>query len=297
LPPDEDWQPPPGALPVATPPAPGQPLPLAVDPFQDGFDPFADLLAGVGAASAGSASPPAGTAQPAGEGAGPADSLPPMPVEPARGGEDHAPGTGVPEAAAADVASAFLRGMGLGYVKVPAGEEALFLERAGLITQTVVETLMVLLMARAEVKRELRAEDRTMLGAHFNNPLKMMTDPAEALRYLFDAGQQQPGFLPPVQAVQDAARELRAHDIALVAGMRAAVLGTIRRFDPQAFEKAAAKAAGPLAINRRAKSWDAFVEAYAKLDRDAADSIDRIFQNDFLRAYTEQVRLLEREPR
>jgi type VI secretion system FHA domain protein len=284
--------------------APAGAQPKVGHPFDDGFDPFAELLPGASTAPTAAQ----GFAQSSDvtelsakirqeRGAGSQTSMvdTPLSARPMAEPMSRSPAASAPPAgdpAAPGAAAAFLRGMNLGYVTIPPGEEAVFLQQSGMLMQTVVETLIFLLLARTEVKGQLGAEDRTMLAARDNNPLKMMSDPGEALRYLFDPAQRNEGFLPPIQAVEDAAKELRAHELALVAGLRAAVLGTIKRFDPKMFEAAAAKSAGPLAINKRAKSWEAFVEAYTKLDRDAADSIDRIFKRDFLRAYMEQVRLL-----
>jgi predicted component of type VI protein secretion system len=208
--------------------------------------------------------------------------------------EARARAAGRPGGQATNAAEAFLHGMGLAQVRIAADDEAVFLEQAGQVMRAVVEAMVDLLNARADLKRGLQAEDPTMLAARNDNPLKMMSDASQALGYLFDPALQPPGFLPPVQAVKDAGQDLRAHQLALVAGMRAAVLGSIRRFDPEVFEKAAAKAAGPLAINRRARAWEAFVDTHAQLDRDAAESIDRVLQRDFLRAYSEEMRLLTR---
>ena len=56
------------------------------------------------------------------------------------------------------------------------------------------------------------------------------------MSFLFDMKERSGGFLKPVQAVGDAFEDLRAHEVALIAGMRAALLGTIQRFDPKSLE-------------------------------------------------------------
>src|SRR5205814_9943346 len=97
--------------------------------------------------------------------------------------------------------------------------------------RAAVEGLMTLLVARAEMRREFQAEDRTMVAPRDNNPLKLMSDPHEAMAFLFDPAERTDGFLDPVQAVGDACEGLRSHDLALITGMRAALIGVLRRLN------------------------------------------------------------------
>src|SRR6185369_5763097 len=128
---------------------------------------------------------------------------------------------------------AFLNGAGLEGKEVSDAEIEAFLLQSGKIMRAAVEGAMALLAARATAKKELRAEDRTMVASKDNNPLKLMSDPQEAMAFLFDTKNRNDGFLEPVQAVGDAFEDLRAHEVALFAAMRAALLGAIQRFDPK----------------------------------------------------------------
>ena len=191
--------------------------------------------------------------------------------------------------------AAFLRGLGMPHLQLAPERRSEFLESAGRIARTSIEGVMALLLARSELKKELKADDRTMIAARENNPLKIMSDATEAMGFLFDPAQQGGAYLPPSQAVEDACDDIRAHELALVAGVRAAVTGSIKRFAPANFEKMLDKKAGKSVlsnINRSGKLWDVFLEDYAKLDRDLADNLDRIFERDFLSAYISQVRIL-----
>ena len=151
---------------------------------------------------------------------------------------------------------------------------------------------MALLAARATAKKELRAEDRTMVASKDNNPLKLMSDPQEALAFLFDTKDRSGGFLDPVQAVGDAFEDLRAHEVALFAGMRAALLGAIQRFDPKTLEAELEKNAGGLGLNRKAKLWEQFAVFQQKLARDAEDDFNKVFGREFMGTYMAQVKRL-----
>jgi FHA domain-containing protein len=149
------------------------------------------------------------------------------------------------------------------------------------------------LLARSELKKEMRAEDRTMVASRDNNPLKLMTDPQEAMGYLFDRRERLSGaFLPPVQAVHDACDDLRVHEIALMAGMRAAFQGALKRFEPQLIEREADKQKASFSLNKKVKLWDAFVAHHEKLTRDAEDDLLKVFGREFLGTYMAQVRRL-----
>ncbi len=184
---------------------------------------------------------------------------------------------------------AFMEGLGSPAFSIPPGGEQAFFRQAGEIVHSALQGLITLLLARSEVKKELRASDRTMLAAHNNNPLKFMTATDEAMRFLFDPKAANTGaFLSPVQAIGDACDELIAHEMGLVAGMRAAVTASIKRFDPALTEQAAEKLGG-MVLNKKARLWELHAEHYAKTEREMVDNLDRLFEGEFLHAYSEQV--------
>jgi type VI secretion system FHA domain protein len=186
----------------------------------------------------------------------------------------------------------FLEGAGLADKEIRDAEIEEFLRQAGKIMRASVEGSMALLAARATAKKELRAEDRTMVASKDNNPLKLMSDPQEALAFLFDTKNRTDGFLDPVKAVGDAFEDLRAHEVALFAAMRAALLGAIQRFDPKMLEAELEKSAGGLGLNRKAKLWELFAAYQQKLARDADDDFNKVFGREFMGTYMAQVKRL-----
>jgi type VI secretion system FHA domain protein len=257
--------------------------PAAVpDPF-DGFDPFASML-----------------------GRKPAEPIPAVEEipEPPLQEEEPAPpplparAEPVSAAAATSAVAAFLEGAGLAHLQISEADADTFLRESGAIVRACVEGLIGLLLARSELKKEMRAEDRTMVASRDNNPLKLMTDPRDALSYLFDKRERLSGaFLPPVQAVGDACDDLRVHEIALMAGMRAAFQGALKRFDPQLVEREADKQKGSFTLNKKVKLWETFVAHHEKLTRDAEDDLLKVFGKEFLGTYMAQVRRLRSGPK
>lgn len=202
-----------------------------------------------------------------------------------------------PAAGPADVhalVEAFLEGAGMRRLKVPDEDAATFMRDSGAIVRAAIDGLVALLLARSEMKKEMRTEERTMVASRNNNPLKLVTNPEEAITYLFDSGERTGGFLEPVQAVNDACDDLRAHEIALMAGMRAALIGSIKRLEPQLLEAEYDKKGG-MSLNRKAKLWDLFVEMHAKLTSEAEDDFLKVFGREFLGTYEEQVKRLKSE--
>jgi type VI secretion system FHA domain protein len=186
----------------------------------------------------------------------------------------------------------FLEGAGLPGKEIRDADIEAFLRQAGKIMRAAIEGSMALLAARATAKKELRAEDRTMVASKDNNPLKLMSDPQEALAFLFDTKDRTDGFLDPVQAVGDAFEDLRAHEVALFAAMRAALLGAIQRFDPKMLETELEKSSGGLGLNRKAKLWELFAVYQQKLAHDAEDDFNKVFGREFMGTYMAQVKRL-----
>jgi predicted component of type VI protein secretion system len=189
---------------------------------------------------------------------------------------------------------AFFEGAGLPHRELSPMQTDRMLRDCGAILRAAIEGIMMLTLARAELRKEFGTEERTMVAVRDNNPLRMMSDAREAMDFLFDPGDRTDGFLEPVQAVGDACQDLRAHELALVAGMRAAVLGALRRFDPPAIERELDKGAKGFSLaSRKAQLWDGFVAQYDKLSREAQANFNKSFGRDFMGAYQVELRRLK----
>jgi type VI secretion system FHA domain protein len=184
-----------------------------------------------------------------------------------------------------------LEGAGLPHKPLTAAESERMLRDCGAILRAAVEGIMMLLLARTEMRKEFGGEERTMVAARDNNPLKRMSDPHEAMDFLLDPGERTDGLLDPVHAVGDACVELRMHELALMAGMRAAVQGALARFDPNLIERAFENSQKGFSLgSRKAKLWKLFVAQQEKLLRDAQDDFNKAFGRDFMDAYQAQLR-------
>jgi type VI secretion system FHA domain protein len=202
--------------------------------------------------------------------------------------------TPTPAAPPSHALRAFFEGAGLPHKELSPMETDRMLRDCGAILRAAVEGIMMLLLARAEMRKEFEAEERTMVAARDNNPLKLMSDPHEAMDFLFDPAERTDGFLDPVQAVGDACEDLRSHELALMAGMRAAIVGALRRLDPHVLERTFEKSAKGFSLSsRKAKLWELFVAQQDKLSHDAQEDFNKVFGRDFMGAYQAQLRRLK----
>jgi len=188
----------------------------------------------------------------------------------------------------------FLEGAGMPHKELSAAESERLLRDCGAVLRSAVEGLMMLVIARAEMRKAFEAAERTMVAARDNNPLKLMANAHEAMQFLLDPGERTDGFLDPIHAIGDACEDLRAHELAVIAGMRGAILGALRRLDPQVLEKTFEKSTSGFALGgRKAKYWDAFVAHQQQLSQEAEQDFDKVFGRDFVSAYHAQLRRLK----
>jgi type VI secretion system FHA domain protein len=101
-----------------------------------------------------------------------------------------------------------------------------------------------------------------------------------------------PGYLPPADAVRAGFRDIKVHELALLAGMRAALDAVLARFDPTELEGQLRKRS-PMARlvpgSRKAKYWKIFVQEYRAIARDAEHSFRGAFGQAFADAYERQI--------
>jgi FHA domain-containing protein len=98
--------------------------------------------------------------------------------------------------------------------------------------------------------------------------------------------------------MRDAYDDLRAHQFGFMAGMRAALTGVLKRFEPAALEQRVLTRSvldSLLPGARKARLWDLFEQMYGEISREAEDDFHALFGREFLRAYEEQVERLQAE--
>ena len=169
------------------------------------------------------------------------------------------------------------------------------LELVGRLLHEAARGTVELLVARAALKREVRAEV-TMIVARENNPLKFSPSVDVAMAHLL--GPTARGFMPPALAMRDAYDDLRAHQFGFLAGMRAALEGVLQRFEPAALEaKLTQKSVldSLLPSTRKARMWDLFTELYGQISADASDDFHALFGKAFLKAYQQHIDELSRD--
>lgn len=184
--------------------------------------------------------------------------------------------------------TALLEGLGLDPSRA-AGLAAEDLARiTGTMLREAMRGTMAVLRARTMTKREARL-DTTLIVERDNNPLKFFPDVDSALAQMLSG--RSGGYLPPAEAVVRAFVDIESHELAVLAGMRAALAQVLGRFDPASLE---ARVAGEGVLdrvlsNRKAKLWDCFVALRAEVVRDADDDFQKLFGRAFNEAYEAQV--------
>ena len=223
-----------------------------------------------------------------------AASMAPPAVGPAR-----SPSLSVPEHSPADVeALALAWREGLGARDLPPHAVQLtpaLMRLAGRLLREATGGTIDLLSARAALKREIRAE-MTMIVERENNPLKFSASVDIALGHLLGAPER--GFMPGDHAMHDAFEDLRAHQFATLAGMRAALEGIFSRFDPAILEGRLAQKSvvdSLLPSKRKARMWELFKEMYGELATEASDDFHELFGRAFLEAYDQHLGELARD--
>jgi len=194
--------------------------------------------------------------------------------------------------AQSDPVRAFLAGAGLENAGIAEAEAAELMHAAGRTFREMVQGLREILMARASIKNEFRIE-RTVIRSAGNNPLKFSVSVDEALlAMLRPAG---PGYLSPIDAVQEGFKDLKAHQLAVMAGMQVALTALLERFDPEGLKQRLTKGSvldGILPGARKARYWELYEAFYREIASEAEQDFQGVFGRAFARAYEEQVKKL-----
>jgi type VI secretion system FHA domain protein len=162
----------------------------------------------------------------------------------------------------------------------------------GSLLAIVVQGMLDVLKARADIKSSFRVPVTSMRPVE-NNPLKFSANAAQALQNLLAPRNQ--AYLGPVEAFDEGFEDIKAHQMAMMAGMRAAFDSMLKRFDPEElgerFEKRLKRAA-LINIAGKGRYWDLYRDLYEEWTQDADLNFQRLFGEKFAQAYEEQMRRL-----
>ncbi|MBV4531898.1 type VI secretion system-associated FHA domain protein TagH [Pseudomonas sp. SWRI107] len=284
-----DFRPP---APVAPPPAPA-PAPTAPGVIPADWNPFDDAPAPAPAPVFAAPAPAPFIPEPA-PAPEPLRSVEPMPAPAPAPVQPVAAPAPAPAANSDALLQAFLRGAGIEHLRIDAVDAAAQMESIGRSYRLMVEGLIDVLRARSSLKGEFRMQQTTIAPVQ-NNPLKFAPNADEALLLLLRHGNQ--AFMPPDQAVSDSFDDLRAHQLAVMAGVEAAIKHLLNRFEPARLEERLAPAAGLAKLfggSRQAHCWQQFTALYSQISQEAEDDFQDLFGREFSRAYQAQNNRMQR---
>lgn len=209
----------------------------------------------------------------------PPPAVPPAPVAPP-------PAPAGVAATDSELVRAFLAGAGINDPQLlPPEQWPLLFHTTGELLRGMVDGLMCVLRARAELKSQFRVSVTTMRSVD-NNPLKFTPNVDDALRLIL--APTNPGFLAPKDAVREGFADIMNHQVAMTAGIQAALADVLRDFDPALIEQACGEG---LLFQKKAKCWERYSAQYPKLKEAAQEAF---FGDAFGDAYEQQMQLLSR---
>ncbi|MBK0327126.1 type VI secretion system-associated FHA domain protein TagH [Rhodobacteraceae bacterium F11138] len=187
-----------------------------------------------------------------------------------------------------DAARAFLSAVGAEELAIADADLVTTMARMGRVMKTLVTGLREILMTRTSIKSEFRIE-QTMISAGGNNPLKFSISPEQAVEAIVKPGAR--GYLSAETAAEQALDDIKAHEIAMVTGMEAALKGVLARLDPQELSGKIESSGGlgSLLKGKKARYWEVYEKMYADISDQAENDFHDLFSREFARAYKVQL--------
>lgn len=191
----------------------------------------------------------------------------------------------VPAMPGGDDLRVFWEALGLDAGLVPLERRQEVLAELGRALREMADGLHAVLAARAMVKNESHI-DQTHIRSGDNNPFKFFKSGQDALRKsLGDAH----GYMPLSCSVREGFHDIKAHEVASMMAMRAAISNVLTQMSPQRLESDGVSTGlfGGRAV--RGKLWDHFVEVHSLMVNDIDRMTRSFIADEFTRAYASQI--------
>jgi len=192
-----------------------------------------------------------------------------------------------------DAARAFLMALGSDDAEIEDKDLGNTMARMGRVMQTLITGLREILMTRTSIKSEFRIE-QTMISAGGNNPLKFSISAEQAIEAMVRPATK--GYLSPETAAEQALDDIKAHEIAMITGMEAALKGVLAKLNPEvlAGQIETSSAFGSLLRGKKARYWEVYEKIYAEISDQAENDFQDLFSREFARAYKDQLDKLKK---
>jgi len=159
------------------------------------------------------------------------------------------------------------------------------LDQAGALIREFTAGLTGLNMSRSDFVEQYQLTSTT---GHDNlkNPLRLVSGMKESLQYLLSTNMGK--NMGPEDAVREVFRDLAFHQRAMVKAMSGAVGGYIEQFDPESIERAFSEDS-----TKTGNFLEQYAKAYEKLTEDSGSKLPAHFNEEFVKAYSEELMSLK----
>ena len=198
-----------------------------------------------------------------------------------------------------ELLDAFLRGAGIAQnstgLAIGSKLTPELMEMLGKLLSVSIRGTHNLLASRSMVKRTVQA-DVTVVVKRNNNPLKFLQDSDTIILQMLR--KKMPGFMEPVEAMQEAYGDLYAHQKAMLAGFSAGVRDAMDRFHPRHISDQMPKAIGMdkwFPSRHKAQMWDAYGLRFRQIRKEGILHDQPPMGNAFLNAYEKEIARCEEQ--
>lgn len=98
--------------------------------------------------------------------------------------------------------------------------------------------------------------------------------------------------MAPVEALREAIEDIKAHQMAMMAGLSAALTSILEQFDPEHLEdqfKKNLKHSPIASLMGKSKYWEMYEDLYKQLSGDSQSDILALYGEEFAKAYQDQI--------
>jgi len=174
----------------------------------------------------------------------------------------------------------------------PEKVDASVYQQVGAVLKIVTQGLIDVLQSRAEVKSRFRMP-MTYIKPVENNPLKFSLSAQDALRSLFI--NRNAGYMPATDAFREGFADVSYHQLAMLAGVRAAFKSMLASLHPDKLEAQFERRLRRTSFIRfafRLRFWGMYRAQFEDFDSDPESHFQLLFGEEFARAYEEQLQKL-----